>query len=100
MNRLRSPATLGIACALAGYFLFSAGDAMSKHMRQFDYPATQISFQYSTTAVLLLCLFSPWLGGGEANAANEAQGASCATRCDGCPHPGFKLFRVLQDADG
>jgi drug/metabolite transporter (DMT)-like permease len=63
MNRLRSPATLGIACALAGYFMFSAGDAMSKHMRQFDYPATQISFQYSTTAVLLLCLFSPWLGG-------------------------------------
>lgn len=63
MNRLSSPATLGIACAVAGYFLFSAGDAMSKHMRQFEYSATQISFQYSTTAVLLLCLFSPWLGG-------------------------------------
>ena len=63
MNRFSSPATLGIACAIAGYFLFSAGDAMSKHMRQFEYSATQISFQYSTTAVLLLCLFSPWLGG-------------------------------------
>jgi len=63
VNPFKSPASLGIGCAIAGYFLFSAGDAMSKHMRQFDYPAVQISFQYSTTAVLVLCLFSGWLGG-------------------------------------
>lgn len=63
MNPFKSSASLGIVCAIAGYFLFSAGDAMSKHMRQFDYPAVQISFQYSTTAVLCLCLFSGWLGG-------------------------------------
>jgi len=55
--------SLGIACAIAGYFLFSAGDAMSKHLRQFEYTAAQISFQYSTTAVILLCLCSGWLGG-------------------------------------
>ena len=63
MILIKSPASLGIACAIAGYFLFSAGDAMSKHMRQFEYPAVQISFQYSTTAVLVLCLFSARLGG-------------------------------------
>ncbi|MBM3874636.1 MAG: DMT family transporter [Verrucomicrobia bacterium] len=63
MQRFATPSTLGIACAVAGYLLFSGGDAMSKHLRQFEYSATQISFQYSTTAVLLLCLCSPWLGG-------------------------------------
>ncbi|MBX3422615.1 MAG: DMT family transporter [Pirellulaceae bacterium] len=63
MNQLKSTATLGIACAVAGYFLFSAGDAMSKYMRQFEYTSAQISFQYSTTAVILLCACSGWLGG-------------------------------------
>jgi len=63
MKLFKSPASLGIACAIAGYLLFSAGDVMSKHMRQFAYPSVQISFQYSTTAVLVLCLFSRWLGG-------------------------------------
>jgi drug/metabolite transporter (DMT)-like permease len=63
MTLFKNPASLGIAFSIAGYFLFSAGDVMSKYMRQFEYSSAQISFQYSTTAVLVLCLFSPWLGG-------------------------------------